>query len=367
MRLEHAVAAIGPLDGIPPQGRIQTGYWRGFKRLVRERGGDPRLILERHDLDANAFEDPEYHIDCTAVVNLFEDCSSRLQDPLFGLYLAERQDPEVLGCVAELARAAPTLREALQSLVDYIPVCVSPECELEMVTTRDIVELRWWTTQAVLGESAQVHYHGLQLLTNMLKLLVRDRFRLRYATLAFEVGRHQLQSLQDRLACRVNGQSTSNAIAFSAELLDCPLQTRDRMLFAILTRGLADIRAASKAGFVQQVEAYVRQALPTHECSVDRCAETLGMSARTLQKRLMRIGCKFVDIVQSERIKLAKHALLWTDSTLDEIAFRLGYSEQSNFGRAFKRATGHTPQSFRVAALRSSAADRGCRDRASRR
>ena len=47
------------------------------------------------------------------------------------------------------------------------------------------------------------------------------------------------------------------------------------------------------------------------------------------------------------RMKLAKQALRWTDCSLDDLAFQLGYSEQTSFGRAFKRATGVTPNGFR--------------------
>ena len=47
-----------------------------------------------------------------------------------------------------------------------------------------------------------------------------------------------------------------------------------------------------------------------------------------------------------------------SDHTLNDIAFRLGYSEQTSFGRAFKRSTGMTPQAFRSAESRRRLADR---------
>jgi transcriptional regulator GlxA family with amidase domain len=68
-----------------------------------------------------------------------------------------------------------------------------------------------------------------------------------------------------------------------------------------------------------------------------------------LQKRLTQLGIKYSDIVQNERIRLAKHWLQWSNTSLDNIAFQLGYSEQTSFGRAFKRSTGLTPQAFRQA------------------
>ena len=119
------------------------------------------------------------------------------------------------------------------------------------------------------------------------------------------------------------------------------------LLYNMLGGCLAQLRTTTRAGFVEQVEAYVRGALSDGGCSVDACADKLGTSSRTLQKRLTRNGVKFLDIVQNERIKLAKQALLWSEASLDDIAFQLGYSEQTSFGRAFKRATGMTPQGFR--------------------
>ncbi|CAN7598363.1 AraC family transcriptional regulator ligand-binding domain-containing protein [Phenylobacterium sp. LjRoot219] len=330
----------------PAQGQIQAGYLRGLKGLVRDLGGDPRQILERHDIDPLAFDNPDHHIECTSAVNLVEYCSRHLQDPLFGLHLAEHQAPDVFGCVMALARAAPTVREGLQSLIDYVPISASPECEIELVAGRDVAELRW-RTDLCAGE--QVNYQGLLLFMKTLEMLGGPQFRPRYANLTFGVGRGDRQPLQDRVGCKVNARAEANAVAFPVDLLDQPVATSNRLLFGLLGGCLGQLRTTTRAGFVDQVEAYVRRALSDGTCSVDACAEKLGTSSRTLQKRLTRHGVKFLDIVQNERIKLAKQALLWSDSSLDDIAFQLGYSEQTSFGRAFKRATGMTPQGFRSA------------------
>jgi AraC-like DNA-binding protein len=147
----------------------------------------------------------------------------------------------------------------------------------------------------------------------------------------------------------VHGRAECNAVAFPADMLDARIPTADRLLYRLLGSYLAELQAASRADFVGQVEAYVRGALADGRCSVDGCADHLGTSSRTLQKRLTRAGAKFSDLVQNERIRLAKQALLRSDHSLNDIAFRLGYSEQTSFGRAFKRSTGMTPQAFRSA------------------
>lgn len=331
---------------LPPQGRIRVGYLNGLTGLVSSLGDDPRSILEYHNIDPVSFEDPDQDIECITAVNLLEHCASKLQDPLFGLHLAELQDPDVYGVALVYARAAPNVGEALRCLMDYVQVSVSPECEMDLVTSRDVAELRW-NTHIGVSERAQIHYHGMLLILKILQKLDAAHFRPSYANLTCHVGRTDATRLQERLGCRVHGRAEANAIAFSSEFLDRPLATSNRMLFTLLGGSMNQLRNNTRVNFVEQVESRVRRALASGDCSLDDCAGQLGTSSRTLQKRLTRMGIKFSEIVQNERIKLAKHALLWSDCSLDEIAFQLGYSEQTSFGRAFKRATGLTPKSFR--------------------
>lgn len=333
---------------LPSQGKIRAGYLSGIKGLVFSMGADPRDVLEHQEIDPLLLDDPDNDLECISVVNLLEYCSNSLNDPLFGLHLAEQQEPDAYGCVIALARAAPTFGQALQCLIDFTPMSTSPECELEMLSAREVVELRW-RTHIGLGNQGQTSYHGLLLMMKILQMLGRQHFHPRYANLSTRISRSEYRLLQDKLGCRVNGNAESNAIAFSPDILDRPIITSNKTLYSLLRNSLSRLRTSAKADFVQQVESCVCRLISSGHCTVDACAGRLGTSTRTLQKRLTRMGYKFSDIVQNERIKLAKQALLWTDCTLDELAFQLGYSEQTSFGRAFKRYTGMTPNAYRTA------------------
>ncbi len=98
---------------------------------------------------------------------------------------------------------------------------------------------------------------------------------------------------------------------------------------------------------MERVEDYVRGSLPSGNCSIQHCAKKLGTSIRTLQANLSESGLRFSDILEKQRIDLAKVHLERDELSLDEVAAMLGYSEQSSFGRAFKRWTGVTPQHYR--------------------
>jgi len=80
---------------------------------------------------------------------------------------------------------------------------------------------------------------------------------------------------------------------------------------------------------------------------VDTIAETLGMSRRSLQRALAREGASYSQVLTEARVHRAADWLETTDKPIAEIAFDLGYTDASNFTRAFRRQTGLPPQTFR--------------------
>jgi len=82
-------------------------------------------------------------------------------------------------------------------------------------------------------------------------------------------------------------------------------------------------------------------------CTLEECASALGISVRTLQKQLARMDASFSSVLEAEKQAVAKAALAHSRVSLDELAFQLGYGEQTTFGRAFRRWTGMSPGEFR--------------------
>jgi len=76
-------------------------------------------------------------------------------------------------------------------------------------------------------------------------------------------------------------------------------------------------------------------------------ARSVGLSERTLQRRLNRCGCGFAELVEAVRLTRAEVLLGDAAMSLVEVALSLGYSDQSAFSRAFKRWTSLTPGVYR--------------------
>lgn len=96
-----------------------------------------------------------------------------------------------------------------------------------------------------------------------------------------------------------------------------------------------------------EIRTVVGTGLATGKLTIDYCAAQLGISRRTLQRRLDEHSVTFSSFVNEYRLELAKRLLGDNNLAIAEIAVRLGYSSTSNFGRAFQRSTGITPSQFR--------------------
>jgi AraC-like DNA-binding protein len=95
------------------------------------------------------------------------------------------------------------------------------------------------------------------------------------------------------------------------------------------------------------VQLEVRNLLPHRIHQIDVVAEALAMSSRSLQRALARQGLSYSRILDEVRLRQAADWLGNTDKQVEEIAFDLGYTDASNFARAFRRQSGVSPQSFR--------------------
>jgi AraC-like DNA-binding protein len=335
----------GPLDVLPVSGQIRAGEFQGFPEFVRRRGGDPRSILERHGMDPRTIADADSYVDCHSFVAVLEYCGSLFEERLFGLRLARAQDPDVLGCVGALCRAAPTFGDAMRCFTNYIPVIHSPGARLALLEGGETAELRH-EAQTDIGAHDQSNYHGMVLTVKLLRQIGGTDFRPSYVTLTVDAGRKDISEIESSVGCEFR-RSDRNAIAFPARWLERRTAHCNKLLFSLLSGYLECARTTPRTTVVERVQDYVQSSLSSGHCSIENCARKLGISARLLQLRLSDYGVRFLDVLRQERIRLAKSYLERGELSLDKVACLLGYCEQSSFGRAFRRWTGSTPQSYR--------------------
>ena len=138
-------------------------------------------------------------------------------------------------------------------------------------------------------------------------------------------------------------------ISFSAEDAVRPFLTSNVAMWNYFEEGLnkrlADLEA--EASVSERVRAVLIETLPSGDASIERVADKLAMSKRTLQRKLTAEGISFQNILQEVRENLADHYLSKSKLSLGEISFLLGFQESNSFIRAFSGWKGISPGSYR--------------------
>lgn len=91
------------------------------------------------------------------------------------------------------------------------------------------------------------------------------------------------------------------------------------------------------------IRPYLREGTP----KIEMLAEIMGVSPRSLQRKLQQAGTSFSDLIETTRFEMAAEILAASDTPLIDVAMTLGYENQSNFGRSFRRFAGISPGRYR--------------------
>ena len=95
------------------------------------------------------------------------------------------------------------------------------------------------------------------------------------------------------------------------------------------------------------VRSLLRKLIPTGKFSVDVLADQLGIHRRTLQRRLKLDGLTYAELLDESRSKMAQDYLSTRNLPMGNLAYMLGYADQSAFNHAFRRWYGMTPRQWR--------------------
>ncbi|HNT38157.1 MAG TPA: AraC family transcriptional regulator ligand-binding domain-containing protein [Rubrivivax sp.] len=154
------------------------------------------------------------------------------------------------------------------------------------------------------------------------------------------------------LGVPVHHGSPVAALAIPAAMWGLPLRRADPYLHGTLRRSVEDLglMQSSADALELAIRARLRDALADQGADARSVARLLGMSVRTLQRRLVARGRTWTEVVEAFRRDEATRLLAGPEPIV-EIVARLGYREQTSFTRAFRRWTGRTPAQWRRSLL----------------
>ncbi|MBL8482864.1 MAG: AraC family transcriptional regulator [Rhodocyclaceae bacterium] len=139
------------------------------------------------------------------------------------------------------------------------------------------------------------------------------------------------------------------SIRFAAEFLDLPNVQNERTMKLFLRGAPANflVKYRNSDGLTARIRRRLREIPPSAWPDFSDLALQMHTSASTLRRRLEQDGDSYQSIKDDLRRDLAIARLAHSDSSLDDIAAELGFSEPSGFHRAFKKWTGSKPGAYR--------------------
>ncbi|MCV6593401.1 MAG: AraC family transcriptional regulator [Silicimonas sp.] len=245
-------------------------------------------------------------------------------------------------------KSAPTLRQALDRNLRYIRLH-NRVSEFDCTESDGIVS---WTHHKPRSDNLGSHLSNEAAMATTLTLCREASFadltplRVQFA--------HQRDGSKQALAEHfgiepVFGQEV-DGLRFRAEDMDRPAPVGDASIWQFFRDHLETQIAADEeeVPLESQVVEEIARLLSGGVPPLDQVAETLGLGARTLQRRLAAQDLSYQGLVDEARQQMARKLLSQSRYSLAEIAFLAGFSEQSAFTRAFKRWSGQTPRAYRA-------------------
>ena len=325
----------------------------GLSRLaiarLKSAGVEVGPLLKRVGLTSEVIADPEERLSVRSQVALLDEAAVALKDDRLGFTLARDHDPREIGLLYYVMASSKTLGDGLKRVARYSRITNEALVVGYREGNRLLINLSYS------GVPRHANRHQIEFcmfgLLRICRLLTGQNLVPQY----FSIAHHRSGGTSDMarfVGTKVEFGADKDEFALSLDVRELPLIHSDTYLNDLLLKYCEAALANRKADVSQlrtRVENAISSLLPHGRVLVEDVARSLGMSERTLARRLSDEGLNFTEILQQLRRDLAVRYLDDRKLHVSKIAWLLGFHEVSAFTHAFKRWTGKAPSQMRTA------------------
>ena len=312
-------------------------------------GYDSEDLFRRAGLDPAKLKDADARYPIEGMRRLWRLAVQVTGDPYFGLKAARFWHPTTMNALGYSWMASDSLRDALTRMTRYGRL-VTTVAEMTLEEFDDHFAFRIRSLIARSQTPNEAVDAGLATLVGMCRMSYGDDFHpLRVVTQrpAFDDPAPFVEYFQ----APVEFSAPDNILYFSKASLEAHLPTANPRLARVNDRVITQYLAQfDKGSTAMRVRAKLIDLLSAGNVTQQDVADSLHMSLRTLQRKLSVENTSYKELLDETRRELANQYLRQACLSVSEVTYLLGFSEPSNFARAFKRWTGRTPSDFRTAA-----------------
>ena len=342
------------LDAEEELWRQRIGALGAVPQLLRQFGVDPPSMLAAAGLDESAFDLAENTIPYAAFGRLLHEGARHTGRDHFGLLVGQAWQLQSLGLLGQLARHAPTVRDALRLGAVYHHL----NSQGGVVFVREggaVTEFGYAIYHRAVIGTGQIYDAVLATLVNFMRELCGPGW-VPAEVLIAHAPPLDASPYRRLFRCPVRFNAEVSVLRFPTEWLDRPVPGADAAVLRSLER---QANALAQPDLIERLRRSLRVLLLNRVASGDAVAEMLSLHRRTLNRRLEALGTTFRDVLEDVRFDAACQLLGSTQVPLDDIAAALGYAGVSPFSRAFRRRAGIAPGHWRRDAVERADAGHG--------
>ncbi|MBD2872379.1 AraC family transcriptional regulator [Paenibacillus arenilitoris] len=331
--------------------KIPPGFWDGLRQL----GIAPRDAARKARLPLAVVAEPAVTAaQYFAIWQAYSDLAGDMAEGIIKLATAfetAKYPPTVLATYH-----ARDYRDALKRMARYKVLCPPESLRMTEEGDRCVIDLDWLDA----GQPVPPMLVGITLafLLELGRRGTGQPLTARLVEFSHDMG--NVRTLEAYFGCRVLIGAAHNRLTLHRSDLDRPFLSYNEELLAILTpaldRSLDELHR--DRSMTETVKWIMKRSLAGGRPDIQAVAKELGMSDRTLQRRLTEENTSFKQLLTQARHELAREYLADLSLDIKEVAFLLGYEDQNSFYRSFRFWEGVTPSHWRTEHVGASPANR---------
>jgi AraC-like DNA-binding protein len=306
---------------------------------------DPEPLYKKAGIKPELLLNPNARLNINCVDKLWEQAAGVIEDPCFAIDMAEFWHPSQMGALGYAWLASSTLRRAFKRSVRYIHV-VTEDLNLDVADTPAGLKISVDLDGSVFT-LPQHHDLVLSILMHMCRFNYGEELVATQVSLAHPEPACS-NKITDYFRTEVQFDAEQTCLIIARADADLLLPSGNKQIALMHDEMLMKYLVEIKQGdIVQQVQSIILDNLPDGQVTDKLVASELNLSERSMQRRLKEHKTTFRYLLDGVREMVAKQYIENPVNRMSDIAFLLGFSEQSAFSRAFKKWTGKSPVEYR--------------------
>ncbi|AXS82476.1 AraC family transcriptional regulator [Marinobacter sp. Arc7-DN-1] len=335
---------------MPPLGTASVSALRQYVRYADAKGIDTSNLFSKAGLELNILDTGDGRLNGEQFQTFIRLLAETTGNPVLGLETGDYVQPGSYSVLGYITMSCATLGEAVTRIAPYEKL-VGDMGTTGLRMNGDEVSLVWTCNFTDPLVWPQVVDNVFASWINYARWLADNRKAspLRVQLRRSSPGSDYEKAYAERWQCPVEFSAEEDCVILHQSLLSTRLRQPDPLLRKTLeTHALSQLALLdSDTDLTSRVKQSIQKQLADGVTRQDMIAKDLGITCRTLQRKLSQEGVSYQKLLDEVRQQMAEDYLRNTEISIPDIAFRLGYSETTSFHRKFKAAKGQTPGDFR--------------------